>query len=420
KYNLLSPDYQLQLNANLAGSKIESELNINNQRCNFAFNLTNSHYKKASFNGNLSGNCSYKYSQHWLGLQLQGKIDQSQANLNLQLHQNKQNLINLIGNFERLDLSKFTNNNSNPNNNLASVIPLYANNDYLPLEWIKNLNLDSQLTIKQVDFQPFSLNNVITKMRIESNMLTLNKLQANLYDGIINGSGHIALTHDKHYNIQFSNQIKHINLQKMLNNIFAVSAINGNADAVINAKFNNIQNYHDLYAKLNGQIALTVNNGGFSGVDFSLFFSPENLAAFQQQTKPMTKFTTLSANFVFESGISQNSNLNFSSPNILAKGHGIIDFQATQLNYNLKISSILPHNNQHISSVSIPVLINGNLFSPKITIQNMTLNKVDPNLSLFGHQNTQKTASKTESVKPKEKAKAKLSHNLKHTKGNER
>ena len=41
----------------------------------------------------------------------------------------------------------------------------------------------------------------------------------------------------------------------------------------------------------------------------------------------------------------------------------------------------MPLNEQHIKSVSIPVGIDGNLFSPQISIQNMTLNTVEPKVS---------------------------------------
>jgi hypothetical protein len=176
------------------------------------------------------------------------------------------------------------------------------------------------------------------------------------------------------YSVAIDNMITGVSLQKVFQNLFNVSAITGRADLAINTIANKVYTYEDLHRKLNGSIELDVSNGGFSGVDFSLFLSPENLAAFQNKSAIMTKFTTLSSNFNFKNGVSEKSDVKFSAPAIRANGSGIIDFANTKLDYKLTVSSLLPKNLQNINSVSIPVAINGDLFNPKIYIQNMTLN----------------------------------------------
>ncbi|MDQ5947803.1 MAG: AsmA protein, partial [Pseudomonadota bacterium] len=55
-------------------------------------------------------------------------------------------------------------------------------------------------------------------------------------------------------------------------------------------------------------------------------------------------------------------------------GNGVINFANTSLDYSMIISSILPKNAQNVKSVSIPITVNGDLFAPKVSIQNMTLN----------------------------------------------
>ena len=64
----------------------------------------------------------------------------------------------------------------------------------------------------------------------------------------------------------------------------------------------------------------------------------------------------------------------FHSPLIMATGSGVINFANTSLDYSMIISSILPKNAQNVKSVSIPITVNGDLFAPKVSIQNMTLN----------------------------------------------
>ena len=159
-----------------------------------------------------------------------------------------------------------------------------------------------------------------------------------------------------------------------------MTAISGKADLQIDTMANGVKSYEDLHKKVNGSIDLNVDNGGFSGIDFSLFLSPENLAVFQTKSVVMTNFTNLKAKFNFTNGISDRSKLSFHSPLIMANGDGVIDFSKTSLDYNLIVSSILPKNAQNVKSVSIPITVNGDLFAPKVSIQNMTLNtaKIHP------------------------------------------
>ena len=90
-------------------------------------------------------------------------------------------------------------------------------------------------------------------------------------------------------------------------------------------------------------------------------------------TNKSTVFNKLRANFIFNNGISQSGSVNFTSPDINANGSGTVDCVNTKIDYILTIKSALPPNEQKISSVVIPVLAKGDLFNPKINIQNIHL-----------------------------------------------
>ena len=227
--------------------------------------------------------------------------------------------------------------------------------------------------MKQLNLSHVNLSNVNAKLEVKNQRLNLSQVQGQVYDGNFAGS----MVMDKvaeSYDVSFKSKINSVNLQKVFASIFNVSAISGQADLQIDTAAKGVQSYEDLHKKINGSIDLNVNNGGFSGIDFSLFLSPENLAVFQTRSAVMTNFTNLKAKFDFTNGVSERSNLAFHSPLIMATGSGVINFANTSLDYSMIISSILPKNAQNVKSVSIPITVNGDLFAPKVSIQNMTLN----------------------------------------------
>jgi AsmA protein len=307
-----------------------------------------------------------------VGVQLRGLIDGASAKIDAEYAvNNDKDFLKLNGTISALNLSRFM-------SSAQGSLPLYSDDSVLPFNWLNWLDLEANLKINNLDLNHIRLTNVDSELNVKGKVLKLTRLHANLYEsGKIDGTAEIKVNNAA-YDIVIDNQISNVDLKKMFINLFDVSAINGLADFTFNTQVHKAKTYQDLRKNLDGKIGLTVRNGGFSGVDFSLFLSPENLAAFQSKSQLMTKFSTLNAKFEFESGISQNSSINFSSPSILATGRGLIDFAATKINYHLNVSSIMPLNEQHIKSVSIPVGIDGDLFNPQISIQNMTLNTVEP------------------------------------------
>lgn len=375
KYNAQNSLRKVNLELGLVATKIDSKFNVANKRCDLGLSVVPNQANATVLSSSLSGTCNYHESDNWVGVQLRGLIDGASAKIDAEYAvNNDKDFLKLNGTINALNLSRFM-------SSAQGSLPLYSDDSLLPFNWLNWLDLEANLKINNLDLSHIHLTNVDSALSVKDKTLKLTRLHANLYDnGVIDGTAVIKADHDA-YNISIDNQVSSVDLKKMFINLFDVSAINGLADFTFNTQVNNARTYQDLRKSLDGKVGLKVRNGGFSGVDFSLFLSPENLAAFQSKSQLMTKFSTLNATFEFESGISKNSSINFSSPSILATGNGIIDFAATKINYRLNVSSIMPLNEQHIKSVSIPVGIDGNLFSPQISIQNMTLNTVEPKVT---------------------------------------
>lgn len=372
RYEADNAKNKINLNLELNDTILDKALNITNNSCNIGAKLRikdNPDSPATNLVAGMRGKCSYFESTETTSLNLSGNVDASPAQIIMDYTNGQlKPRIKLTGSITNLNLSKFVTDPTKDN-----LLPLYSDNSKLPFKWLNWFDLDVLLSVKQLDLSRIALTNIKTAFQVRNNQLKLSQFIANAYGGSINGTALVSKVNDL-YNIQIQQQIANMSLQRLFSNLFNVNAIQGKANLLINTTTNGVATYEDLHRKLNGQISLRVSDGGFSGVDFSLFLSPENLAAFQNRRAMMTNFTQLKADFNFVNGVSNKSNITFNSPTIAANGGGIINFAETKIDYSLKVSSILPLNTQKIKSVSIPVQIKGDLFNPKIYIQNMTLN----------------------------------------------
>ncbi|MBP7782009.1 MAG: AsmA family protein [Burkholderiales bacterium] len=368
KYEFTTAKRSLDVGLNLNQVKFNPALDITTDSCKLEFKYRGLGEQTAVSSGTLNGQCGLNGAKSLMNFNLNGLINQSPIKLNLTYDYNYAlPNINLDASVDNLDISKFMTSAQ------GNLLPLYSDTSSLPFDWISLTNLVANLKFKQLNLSHVNLSNVNAKLEVKNQRLNLSQVQGQVYDGNFAGS----MVMDKvaeSYDVSFKSKINSVNLQKVFASIFNVSAISGQADLQIDTAAKGVQSYEDLHKKINGSIDLNVNNGGFSGIDFSLFLSPENLAVFQTRSAVMTNFTNLKAKFDFTNGVSERSNLAFHSPLIMATGNGVINFANTSLDYSMIISSILPKNAQNVKSVSIPITVNGDLFAPKVSIQNMTLN----------------------------------------------
>lgn len=350
----------------------------NNQQCKVNYKYV-SQIKKVS-SGSLQGKCSFNGNANQIKANVSGIVDKSPAKISAlyQYGESSMPIVEVDGDLDKFDIDNFIDGRDN------DLLPLYADTSPLAFAWLDVMNAKANVKIKQLSLEHLVMNDVNSSFTLTNGKLDVTNIQASSYDGKIHGNVQVTKLNES-YDFAFNSQVTGINLQKVFNNLFSVSAIRGSANMQINTSVHGARLYKDLYNGLNGKIKLNVSNGGFNGIDFNLFLSPENLAAFSSQNQRMTNFTALEADFEFESGVSKQGVINFNSPTILAHGGGGVDFTANQINYNVMIKSILPENAQKVKSVSIPIVINGELFNPKIYIKNMTLN-VTPELGNKTHK----------------------------------
>ncbi len=363
-YNLSKDKNKLNVNSSLKRINLDMDSNITASGCSNKILINSPKLKNNVLSANLSGECAYLAKDDRVSLDLSGDLNNAKAKLNLQIENNESiPYINIMGSVDDLDFSRISVDK-------ADILPLYSDNSELPFSWLGMFNMDADLSLNHFKLDRISLDDVQAKFSITENELDIKELKAGIYSGNLSAQAKVKKI-STGYDISSVQTIHNLQLQNLFMNLFNISAISGKGNVDVNVIANNVLSYDDIRKRLSGAIAINASQGAFEGVDFDLFLHPNSLTGFK--TKKMTVFTSLSAKFNFESGISSAGTLSFSSPNVLATGGGSIDFIKSLLDYKLNIKSSLPKNADKVQSVLIPVAINGDLFAPQINIQNIEL-----------------------------------------------
>lgn len=312
-----------------------------------------------------SGSCKYDISSDFLSLDLKGTIDNGLFKLIMQIKNlisNKKVYLNVNGVIDFLGLNKAISKN-------IKVLSSYSDDSLLPFSWASLFNMDAKLKINNLIFHKSNFTNIDSIIKLNNDSLNINLLRSNVYDGLMYGNLTLKKENDS-YKIKAKEIINHLSLQKLFTDLFDVKAINGYANLNVDINIDNVKKYSELYKKLNGTILINAINGIFYGVDFNLFLDPK---AMTFKNEKSTIFDRLVAGFNFKKGVSNNGFINFSSPNVIGNGNGVIDFLNDKIDYQLQVKSVLPKNTQKISSVLIPLSVSGYIFSPSINITNVKL-----------------------------------------------
>lgn len=384
---------------------------ISSSKCTNNIKYTSPHFvDQNGLQATLSGACSVNLKTKLTNLKLKGTFNNAPAMLKLQfISKNERPYIRVDGTMDSLDFSRIK-------LQTEKILPLYNDNSSLPFKWLSLIDMDANLSVKKFALDRIVFGNLATNLKLSKSELNIYKLSADIYNGKLSGVAKITKlnindnndqnNNEDIYSISINQKLYGLNLQKMLDDLLDVKAISGGADLLSNINMNGVKSYEDLHKKLNGKVTVNAKNGAFKGVDFNLFANSAKIEI--PNNSQSTIFDHMVANFNFTNGISKNGNLNFYSKYVDANGNGTISFVNNTINYKLNIKSILPKNEQHINLVVIPVMVSGDLFNPKVYIQNMHLSS---NLS---QKNKLKNVVKKTKIKIANKYKNLKAKHLKH------
>ncbi|HHJ81343.1 MAG TPA: AsmA family protein [Candidatus Tenderia electrophaga] len=271
----------------------------------------------------------------------------------------------------------------------------------LPMELMRQLNIDGQLDIGKLKISGLHISDITTRLTAKDGQIQLLP-SAKLYQGQYQGRIQVDARQD----------IPRFKLDESLNNIAAAPLLKDLMDddmvsgkGSIRAKLTTMGHSPEAMTKaLNGTLAINFKNGAVK--DFNLAqMVREAKAKLKKQPPPAkvadkgTDFTELSATFKIINGVVHNNDLRTKAPFVRIDGKGKVDLVKEQLDYTVRAAIVKTEQGEggaaldELKGLKVPVRITGSFAQPKFDLQ---------------YDEILKARGKEELAKAKAKLKAKL------------
>lgn len=365
-------DFIMDTNTSINQIDFDEKLLLNANQCQVNYKVLNKHSGR-SVMANLRGPCGYDFGKNTGASHLSGVISGKPANFDISVNNQLDRIkYSIKSNISELDLADIVASKKTSNDAVTSFDNKL--NNIIPVEWMRNVDFSLLLNIKNIQTKGAVINNVALDAIKESDVLKINQISANMFGGNAKARANIELYKESGFDLSAKTNVENVDAKGLLSWLFDVSAVEGVININADIKSPAIKYYSGIQQFLSGSIDISVNKGRFSGVDFSLLANPEALAGFTNKAS-QTVFSNLSSRLNFVNGISRTGNIMFKNQLLDAKGSGVVNLNANQLDYVLSVKTVLPENEEKIKSAIIPVEVKGNLFSPKISIKQVKLNE---------------------------------------------
>lgn len=210
----------------------------------------------------------------------------------------------------------------------------------LPIEMLRQLNLNGKLSITQFIAGGAKMSNVVIVLKGKNGLVQLAPLKANLYQGTINLNTDIDVR-GKTPKLKIINELKNVQMGDLLQDTTGSQEFTGAAN--ISANVTTLGNDKDrLIKNSNGKIKLHVTDGKIKKLDILNTLRKADAllkgrAAPSGDQENNTKFTDLKGTFKIKNGVVHNNDLSSKSPLMSLTGKGYIDFPKEYLDYTLAV-----------------------------------------------------------------------------------
>lgn len=237
--------------------------------------------------------------------------------------------------------------------------------------------ISGELRIAGVDLGKLHLEKAAVDLHWENQVLTLNPIKAQLYDGSLTGVAHGAALSSIAPKWDWDVVIDKVQLMPLLDDINGVDSkvkLTGIARVALKASAQG-SSKPVIFATLNGLGSIDVQQGSVQGVDLNYFVQTADALINKQTVNPPksigeTAFDSFSGNMVIKNGVVGTNDLLLLAPSLKAVAVGEINLNYNTMNLALNVS---PQNVK--TEWEIPVLIIGDIARPDVRLDMTEVNK---------------------------------------------
>ncbi len=247
----------------------------------------------------------------------------------------------------------------------------------LPMDLLRSLQVDGQLSVKQIKVQNLLLDNVELKIIGNKGLINLDPIKMDLYEGSYLGSLQID-ARGKQPKYRVGQKLAGVQIGPLLTDYLGEDRISGELAA--NASLSTRGEWLSALKKnSNGSMSIAIKDGALKG--FNLRYSIDRAKAkLSNAPEPpkqalQTDFSSLTMSGKIRNGIFSSNDLNLQAPLLRVGGAGIADLNQSRVDYRVDaklvgtIAGQQGAGSDELRGLLIPVRIVGPFESPEVDVQ---------------------------------------------------
>lgn len=310
----------------------------------------------------ITGHASVNLKEKNLDSVFDAKFDETQLHTSLQVQNFSAPAINFKVDIDKLNLDRYIKPTAEPSKTSESK------EEDLNLTGLKALNLNGVVRIGALQVKNLHINQVNLPIKAAQGEISMNGLQAQLYQGEV--AGNLRFDVDGNH-LQVQQKLSNIQISPLLMDFMSKDIIEGrgNLSLQINTHAKRVSQFKE---NLNGTISTQLLDGAVKGINLAKSlrdFKAKILNKTDQQQgankNEKTDFSALSASINFVDGVGNSDDLDMKSPFLRVGGKGKVDLRANHLDYTAKVTVVNTATGQdgsdlsQLKDISIPVRISG-------------------------------------------------------------
>jgi AsmA protein len=247
----------------------------------------------------------------------------------------------------------------------------------LPMELLRSMQIDGQLSVKQIKLQNLFLNDVELRTVAKNGVLNLDPIAMNLYDGSFQGSVQVdARAKTPKYRIRES--LSAVQVGKLMTDFMGEERISGEMAAKVDLSTSG-EWLSELKKNSNGTMSLMFKDGSLKGFNLRNSIDKAKARLSNQPAPPeqlqTTDFSALGLSGKISNGVFNSNDLNLQAPLLRVGGEGKADLNDNTIDYLVKAKLVGTVAGQEggeadeLKGLLIPVSIKGPFESPDIDVQ---------------------------------------------------
>ncbi|WP_283148284.1 AsmA family protein [Silvimonas soli] len=333
-----------------------------------AYNLTGSYSNAALPRGEiglqLAGNSTLDLRSEFLHLASRGQLDHEPVSMSLGVNDFVSPEYQFDFNISKLDLTPYL---PVVSEGAKQVDP----SKDLDFTWLQHARAQGQVRIGELVVKNLHVDDIAMSFNAKDRKLTLDPLQATLYEGQLTGSMEIDTSGDQPA-FHARQRLTDTNINTLLVDVLDTSRFEGRGqvDLDISGRGTSLE---DLRRTTNGSAHLQLKEGAIRGIDVEALLrnTSKQLALLGGDiTQPAdldarTRFTQLQASLQIKDGVARNSDLAVATGVIKLTGNGAIDLGQGYIDYQMQATanSRVPEL-ASLAGLTLPITLSGPLASP--------------------------------------------------------